>query len=463
MNIQEKISTSPSSYPSERIVTLDFLRGVAIFGMTLFHILFKVYDVNSFFTNVEEILNFPIIVLIIMGLFGYLGSWYGFFLFISSIVTSLVYTKKVRNNIDAKQLLKKSIVSGVILIIIGYLVEGFGYYGDFGYSIRLGTWTKFQYFMVELLWIQTLQIIGFCLILNGLILFLMMRKEGYMKEIRNITFYICLILFVFVLTPFASNWIANTNWQFPAEVGWPDIPFVFNNRSAKTWIFSIIAGPKQPLLPYLATSFVGSLIGLFLAKPKPSKRILAWFSSAGIVLIAIGVILIVRGFPFTFLEQPPAISTFLVRLGGQICLLMLLLALVEFRGKGAKYSRNFIVKFFRRWSVLSLTIYALHILELLPRWILTLILQKQTGLNFMQENILKRGQEIWMFLVIVYILLYYNLVVRLLLHFKMKGSLEWMFVKAQDVFSGVKSSKLASALKDDKIIWSDYKTSKETP
>jgi len=200
---------------------------------------------------------------------------------------------------------------------------------------------------------------------------------------------------------------------------------------------------------------------MLLADSKPQKRILLWLSLVGVLIITTGVILIVLGLPFTFLEQPPEITTYLLRLGGQVCLLMALLALIEYRGKGKNFANRRIVKFFRRWSVLSLTIYSLHILELLPRWILSLILQKQPGYNFMEEGIIGRGQELWMFLAIIYILLFYELAVRLFIQFKMKGSFEWLLVKMQNLFTKVKSSKIVSDLLGDEIEWISYKSSKD--
>jgi hypothetical protein len=205
---------------------------------------------------------------------------------------------------------------------------------------------------------------------------------------------------------------------------------------------------------------MGALIGMLLAEPKLPKRKLLWLSLAGVLFIAAGVILIVMRLPFTFLEQPPAITTYLLRLGGQVCLLMALLALIEYRGKGKIFANRRIVKFFRRWSILSLTIYSLQILELLPRWILSLILQKQSGYDFMEEGIIGRGQELWMFLAITYILLFYELVVRLFIQFKMKGSFEWLLVKLQKLFKGVKSSKIVSDLLGDEIQWINYNNSK---
>ncbi|MHA1955168.1 MAG: hypothetical protein ACW96U_14610, partial [Candidatus Heimdallarchaeaceae archaeon] len=208
MKNMQSTSLEETTKIPKRIITLDMLRGVAIFGMTLFHILFKMYDVESFMANQEEILNFPIILLIIMGLFAYFGSWYGFFLFISSIVNSFVFTRKSKANLNPSKLLIKQIFTGFTLIVISYFIEGIlGYYGDIGYSIKNLEWTNFEYFKIEALWIQTLQIIGLCLIING---------------------------------------------------------------------------PKQPLFPYLASSFMGAIIGMLLANPKPPKRMLIWFSLVGL-------------------------------------------------------------------------------------------------------------------------------------------------------------------------------------
>ena len=212
MNLQSPSSEEAQTIP-RRLVTLDFLRGVAIFGMTLFHILFKMYDIEGFMVNQEEILNFPIIVLIIMGLFAYLGSWYGFFLFISSVVNSYTFIRKTKADVNPSKLLLKQITTGLSLIIFAYFIEGIlGYYGDIGYSIRSLEWTNFAYFKIEFLWFQTLQIIGICLVINAILLYVLMRNNGYEKVIRNIVIFACLILFVLVLTPFISNWIANSTW-----------------------------------------------------------------------------------------------------------------------------------------------------------------------------------------------------------------------------------------------------------
>ena len=279
MNTSSTNSDSNSTSVSQRLVTLDFLRGVAIFGMTLFHILFKMYDIEGFLAIQDEILEvFPLPLLIFMGLFAYLGSWYGFFLLISSIVNAYAFTSKTQIGLNPSKLLLKQTITGFGLIFFSYVIEGFfGYHGDLGYTIRNLEWTNFTYFQIEALWIQTLQIIGFCLIFNGLIMFLMFRKRGYEKTLRNIVVYIILIILVLVFTPFISNWISNSNWSFTSEdLTWPDISFVYQNRSFKTWVLTIINGPKQPLFPYLASSFVGSLIGIVLANPQPSKKILLW-------------------------------------------------------------------------------------------------------------------------------------------------------------------------------------------
>ena len=140
---------------------------------------------------------------------------------------------------------------------------------------------------------------------------------------------------------------------------------------------------------------------------------------------------------------------------------MSLLAIIEFRGKGKTFADRRIVKYFRRWSILSLTIYSLHILELLPRWILSLILYKIPGYNFMEEGIIGRGQEHWMFLAIIFVLLFYELVVRILIHFKMKGSFEWIFIKIQSLFKGIKSSKITSDLLGDEIEWIRFERIKQ--
>ncbi|NHJ38946.1 MAG: hypothetical protein FK731_02855 [Asgard group archaeon] len=464
-----------SQEPQKRIVTLDILRGIAIFGVTLVHISYKMYDSGFLFERLQSGEGFPFYVWILIVILGYFGTWHGFFLFISAIVNSYTFTNKAFRNIDLKKLLLKNTIGGLIVVAMGYLVEGFGYFGYFGHALRTGEWNTFSAFRGENFWIQTLQIIGLCLVINGFIQYLLYRDKGYEKTKRNLLIYTGLTVFILVITPILNHFIANADfWTEVTGRSWPDIYFVSANRSAGVWFLNILAGPKSPLFPYLTSAFIGAMIGIFLGSPKPKQKTLTWFSLGGVGLFIIGGILVMVSFitnfkidpripfidttlPFSIIEEPPAVSTYLVRLGGQICLIMLLLRIVEFRGKGDKYANKLIYKYFRRWSSLSLTLYSLQILEILPRALLKVFFYDTgiTTMNFMQEQSV--DSIWWIILIIAFVLLFYELVIYILYNTKFVGSLEWLFVKIQELVSNIKSTKFNSSLMKKDVQWISFK------
>ncbi len=475
MVVHENNLKETKETPQKRLVSLDILRGIAIFGVTLVHISYKLYDSSELFNNIQNGIPMPFYVWILIIILGYFGTWHGFFLFISAIVNSYRFTRKAYNNIDLKKIFLKNTIAGLIVVALGYFIEGFGYFGYFGHALRSGEWDTFRAFIGENFWIQTLQIIGLGLVINGIIQYFLYRKNGHEKVKRNLIIFAGMAILILIITPLINHGIANLGiWTDVAGRSWPDIYFVSSNRSAAAWFLTIIAGPKSPLFPYLASAFIGSMIGIFLGSPKPKKRWLTHFSLGGVGLFILGGVLVVvsiftnfkidpripfidTGLPFSIIEEPPAIPTYMIRLGGQICLVMLLLRLVEFRGKGEFFANKFIFRYFRRWSSLSLTLYSLQILEILPRAFLKACFYDTgvTTMNFMNDYSV--GSIWWIVLIIAFILLFYEFVIFFFYKVNFRGSLEWLFVKLQNLVSKEKSVKINQALLENRVDWVSFK------
>ncbi len=472
LNLREDAPAETKKELPKRLVTLDILRGIAIFGMILVHVSYKLFDASWLMDSINSgNLDFGVFTWILVIILGYLGTWHGFFLFISATVNSLVFASKVRVGVNPKKLLQKNLISGGILVVVGYFVEGLGYWGYFGTSFRewavtgnfVESFSSFRPFVAEGFFIQTLQIIGLAIMINGIILYFLLKDKGYEKSVRNTIIFGVLTALVLFVTPFLNDLIEKN--LIP---NWPDIGSLSGHKSFGVWLLTILCGPKFPLLPFLASAFMGSLIGVFLSNPQPKKKAIWKFIIAGICMIIVGTIFVVIGFVrpdlpqqfhmfmFTTIENPPAIGFYMVRLGGQIILLMILFGQIEFKGKGEKFANRFVWKFFRRWGTFSLTIYSLHILELLPRFILTLISKPTTGVSLMEYSVIPKELFWVIILIVIYVLMFYELVVQILIEVKMKGSMEWLFVKLQGIFSKVKSNKLDSGLKKEEVVWVSY-------
>ncbi|MHA1367918.1 MAG: hypothetical protein ACTSP5_16140, partial [Candidatus Heimdallarchaeota archaeon] len=59
---------------------------------------------------------------------------------------------------------------------------------------------------------------------------------------------------------------------------------------------TLLAGDMEPLFPYLATSFIGSMVGLCLARPKPHKRLPLIGVSLSLLMMILGGVFLALGF-----------------------------------------------------------------------------------------------------------------------------------------------------------------------
>ena len=89
MSSKENLAPETKSSSFQRIATLDGCRGVAIFLMTFFHSTYHVVNYNTIAEDPNRLLEYPKIVLGMLGFFLYLGTWNTFFLLVSSILPVL--------------------------------------------------------------------------------------------------------------------------------------------------------------------------------------------------------------------------------------------------------------------------------------------------------------------------------------------------------------------------------------
>ena len=458
----------------KRIATLDFLRGVAIFAVVFIHSFQYLYDYNWLLKpdGISKLLDtFPWPFLIIAGVLGYFGLWVAFFILISGTVNGYIMTRKAASIRRKHVILTKQVVTGTIILIIGYIKEALFYWGYLGQAIRTGDWANFYPLWSSLFEMKPLQIIGWTMIVNAVVHFFLMIKEGYDKYIRNMIIYGLGIVVILVLTPFLQNWgraIYDSwpalNWSsIPASAehwgldGWPNHHLATANASFPIWLFTIISGENQPLFPFLATSFAGSMIGISLAKPNQRRLFPLWGALGGLTSILTGVLLGVFGVPYTFVSTPPAIPTYLVHLGGQVCVIMIFLELVEFRGKGTKFGNRKIVKFFRKWSMVSLTVFVFDLYFYVPRLFLSLILNNFTDYNVLNDNIFTGIEGLpWVILVSFVVMLFYYILIWLWSKINFIGTFEWMLIKLQGLLTRQKSERLNVDLMMNKINWINF-------
>lgn len=458
---------------TKRIASLDFQRGIAIWLVIFLHAFEHVYDYNWMKNDPEAIFNLPKIVLLIGITVGFFASWNAYFLLISSIVNTLSMTKKAASGQDTRKILGKQLITGFSLIIIGYINNCFGYNGYFGTALRTGVWNNTYSIWSGFFAMYTLQIIGWCMIINGFIQFLLLRNYGHERYPRNMIIFAMLALFVIIMSPFIHTWVDNMAWELPTyippEVGlgdhmqWPSVHFQANNASFKSWFLTLLAGDMEPLFPYLATSFVGSMVGLSLAKPKPHKRLPLIGGFLSILLISIGVMFFLLGF-ITLGNNRPSLGNFLTMLGSQLGVVFILLRVVEYRGKGESFANRRFVKHFRLWGMASLTIFSLAMFELVPRFALGSIynLLYSSDVNLLGSSIFGYGEEIKALTVAIVVITSFELMVYVWSKFNFKFGYEWFIIRLQSMVTRSQSNRLNVDLLLNKTQWENLKYKAES-
>jgi hypothetical protein len=456
---QETISVdSLAESKPKRIATLDFLRGFAIFMMIVFHLFMNMYN-YYYMEDLEQLMAVPIALLILLGVLAFFGTWHAFFLFISSIVHGYIFTRKAINNEGLEpKILLKPFLTGVALMILGWLEQAFGYYGYFGEIIRGASWGDFSPFLEAFFWTETLRMIGFCMIINSVILYLMHRKEGYNRIERSVLIYIFLIFAVILIAAIFRNLIPGWEWlnggqEFEMIDLWE---VAMNKGTFGAWLVSKLFSGLQPLFPFLVTSFIGSIFGMILMLPELSPKTPLIGIICGLAVTVTGVLMIVCGAEWTTIENYTALSTYFIRLGMQIIVIWSFLGLVEFRGHAEGFANNPIIKFFRLWSIISLTIYLLQIVQYIPRLILHAIFGPTLGLTFMIDNSIPSDMLWVVFLANIFIVAFYHLGIYLWSKVNFIGSFEWCIVQIQGLFTGKKSKRLNVDLILNNVQWINF-------
>ncbi len=464
----------------KRIASLDFQRGLAIWMMVFLHVFDHIWDFSSVGLNdLFTTLNFGLsLVMVIMAFFG---GFAGYFILISSVVNSLATTKSAIKRTPPGKLLFKRILTGVGILIAGRITETFGYYGYFGRVLRSGdsilaasTWTDpfaLSFFWRRIFMMEALQIIGWCQIITGVVAFFLVRNGGAKKLARNLIIYSGLAVVILVATPFMWNWIDNLNWSNLPSAGlladwdlnnadlyhnaWPSEALQSENASFLAYLCVILTGDLYPIFPFLATSFIGSAWGLLLAKPKPSKKLPLYGGLVTLGIFVIGAVLnIILGFDLNF--QRPPMQYFFLLLGAQFGIMILLLWLVEYRGKAQKFGNNIIVKYFRLWGTIALSVFSLQIWSLVPRAILNPIF----NINLMNEKFpLKYGW--WVILFAVLTILCYDLLFWLWAQINFIFSFEWFIIKLGSLPTKSVSRRLNVKEILHGVEWMDYKEMSE--
>ncbi len=437
---------------TRRYPSIDFLRGIAIFMMLLLHIISGTLDVDYYIDRISDIPLINIYALIVL---PFLGGLAGLFLMTSAIGNMVSMVRNYEKGHTRSSILQKSLVVGFLVVVFAYLSEGLlGYHGSLGEVFKhlddlseaeLDIWRYRGYHF------ETLHTIGWALILNGITHTLITMKYDVDKDRdKIIRVYWILAIIVVSLTgliwttvsqlipgyPFAINPVTDVEVYTP-YIGispWSDFILYF--------FLNPLAAHIEPMFPYLATSYIGSNIGLQITRRGDdfSKGFMRSYFRLGLVAFIVGFIGVVvvlinllnntdldtmlgqyriisfhrswtaeQGTPGGWLFQ------YLTLNGVAVMLVMLSFRLAEYRGPTAYFAR--MTSFVRRFGFLGLTVYTIQFVTWTV-WFLVSISLGQSAYTL---------QRWWgTGIILVLTILANHLILRLWERKGYLGSMEWM-------------------------------------
>jgi len=363
----------------KRIVSLDVCRGIGIMAMTLFHAMqnvWKTADLGGIDPSQSD--TNPLIALAGLTI-GIFGNWRAFFLMISASVQMLSMDHALKLGKNRKSILTKQLFAGVLIYCLGVLREGvFNPYGFLGQSYVYRTW-MYNYLRNAFAF-ETLNMIGLSTIFTAIIHYFLSRNNGINKVKRNIMVYAILTsLFILLETPvhnaidtlYGGNFLAAS--QNVTTIG-DGLIYLF---------YATFAGMPEPIFPFMATSFIGCIIGILLDQDSLDFSFVKRGWMAGFSMMGFGLfILFITQSPIELDFSIQPMWFFIYNTGTQINTLFFALWIGEFRQSTNIEKALKVTKIWRRWSIPSLTVYYFQIIDVIPREILYQI----TGLPFNEFN-----------------------------------------------------------------------------
>jgi len=432
----------------KRFSSLDFLRGVAILLMILLHQISDLLDVDTLVGNIN---NIPLINVLALFILPFIGGLAGLFLLTSAISNMVSMQKNLLKGRSILSIAIKQVVGGVVLLIFAMLTEAItGYHGMFGDFLKNpATHNFFNLDIVSNRWayFETIHTIAWCVIITGIVQCLLSINDGWRKPKRQMIAYAFLTVIVIACTKFIWDGLYNgilgvTRTGFPfgapdeslarnilykittldtrgypwgiladgSEIWRPDVRTAGFGAVLIGIFVNPLASPWEPIFPYLAVSFIGSIIGIALAQPKKAlfkgfvktvlliSLVMFLAGATGTVLELVNVMdntnfdeainfyRNIGGHRFWSPDNPQTYGDFITNFawlwqflftnGFSIMFTMIVIYLVEFRGRGSHFAKK--SGYIRRYGIIAFTNYNNQWLYWLPPAFIPLIFGLQS-------------------------------------------------------------------------------------
>lgn len=424
----------------KRVLTLDLLRGIAIIGVVLIHVMGIVFEdtIDNLETDLENLLKGdPIsigIPLIVLGvIITFFGNYSGLFVMISAVGNCIsvhrqwhkLVSRGVHENKVFGKVLGTQVVRGGLVYVFGFLSEGFlanlleRLFDD---DVILPEKMVNSFFLSNIL-----HCIGVSIMVTSFLYLLFLRMEISQSIMTYIM--VAIIILIAVAHPLIRSWLEgldygdsfvanNTATEWPGnylERGfWKNLLFIF---------LSPIIGRVFPLVPMFMCASAGLIVAMNINEktitPEFIKRTAI---AAGVIALSgilYGLLLNSTGFQDFEIARARSIGWHTLILGSEIFSLILMIYLIDFRKKTNK--RVFIkhTLIFRRFGMISLTLWTLQYFTVVPLAIFEVV----------GWPVFDGGLNGWQLLVVLFcVFWFWHFIAWIWEKGGFKGSFEWMMV-----------------------------------
>lgn len=377
----------------QRYLSIDLLRGLALFLNVFVHIFTDVFNLDPI---TSDLFGQPVAVLVVFIAIGYFGSFGSLFILISGTGNTVAMHRGLERGKPVRAVMSRQVVSGLILLVFSFLVEGF--FQFYGYLGTIGALNGHAHDVTRIVWhaytMTPVHCLAVSMIVTGGVYALMARGGGFRNYKRNVVVYAVLCVAIVALS--------QPVWDLCRLLGPPGFPNahvggaypgdykVFMPPPGATaaeyvlhFFLATCGGSNHPIFPYLAVMFVGNAVGITLVAAReakddparqPNPRVPRYGMLAGLVVFGIGILCVpLLGVDFDAVLPVDAVgditkihdgrAAFWVPwwcflLAGEIIVVFLLVRLVEYRGASATLARR--TRFFRRFGIPAFSVYAWH-------------------------------------------------------------------------------------------------------
>ena len=365
---------------SKRLHSLDVIRGFMIFYVIFLHAIIQRVFVSEG-SEFEKVVNdVPLFLAILAFPIILLSIWGEVFTVLSVVATGYNLGSNVFENPESlNESLKKRVANSLMLLIISKISMFFfsGRTSDhshithslFSGSLETGTLSIPEF--LHLFTCNTLESMALSGLLLSLLFYILWKKEKAhpRQTAKNL---VILAIGVFLITNYLRSMVSDSDVLMIKETLWSEHSYL------KYYLFLTIYGSRFAMFPVFAFALIGAAFGVLFAGKVSPKEIFTWVLISGTTFISVFAISFIHGFDMigTFANELVLLQMQCLNIGLMIYLLGICYYIFDVRVSKNKIKKRTFLKFIRKYSDLSLTIYILEPLIAQSWYLLFIYLHK---------------------------------------------------------------------------------------